>query len=87
MLDIVNRVRPDELYFGEVKAFEGNKLQIDGMAETNGTALINQFRDELNKLEVLESVSVEITRINQGAAYFRASLQFKELQLADVGSH
>ena len=88
MLDIINRVRPDGVYFGEVKAFEGNKLQVDGMAEKDGARLINQFRDELNKLAELESVSVEITRINQGVAYFfRASVQFKELQLADVGSH
>ena len=88
MLDIINRVRPDGVYFGEVKAFEGSQLQVDGMAEENGTRLINQFRDELNKLAGLESVSVEITRINQGVAYFfRANVQFKELQLADVGSH
>jgi len=88
MLDIINRVRPDGVYFGEVRAFEGSKLQVDGMAENDGAGLINQFRDELNKLAVLESVSVEITRINQGVTYFfRANLEFKELQLADVGSH
>ena len=70
MLDIVNEARPDGIYFGEVRAFEGNKLQVDGMADENGTALINRFRDELNKLDKLESVSVEITRTNLGVSYF-----------------
>jgi len=88
MLDIINRVRPDGIFFSSVKAFEGNQLQVDGAADANGTVLINQFRDELNKLNSLESVSVEITRINQGVSYyFRANLKFKEIELANVGAH
>jgi len=87
MLDIVNRVRPDGVYFSEVKAYEGDQLQIDGMAEKDGAELINRFRDSLKQLKDLESVSVEITRINQGVAYFfRANLKFRELELANVGA-
>lgn len=88
MLDVVNRVRPDGIFFSEVRAYDGNHLQIDGLAEENGTALINQFRDALNELNRLESVSVEITRINQGVAYFfRANLSFDEMEVAAVGEH
>ena len=88
MLDVVNRVRPDGIFFSEVRAYDGNHLQIDGLAEENGTALINQFRDALNELNRLESVTVEITRINQGVAYFfRANLSFDEMEVAAVGEH
>ena len=86
MLDIVNRYRPDGLFFSEVKAFEGNRMQIDGMAEKDGTALVNQFRDRLQTVDLINSSNIEISRISDGATYFKCSIEFNELQLADVGA-
>ena len=86
MLDIVNRYRPDELFFSEVKAFEGNRMQIDGVAENDGTTLVNQFRDRLQAVDLINSSNIEISRISDGATYFKCTIEFNELELADVGA-
>jgi hypothetical protein len=87
MLDLVNRYRPDGLFFSEVKAFEGNRMQIEGVAETNGTGLVNQFKSQLEAAEFIENSTIEIIRISQGATFFRCSAEFNDLELADVGIH
>ena len=87
MLDIINRHRPDGLFFSEVKAFEGNRIQIEGVAESNGTELVNQFRDQMKSINVIKESNVDITRIAQGATYFRCLAEFGDLELADVGAY
>jgi hypothetical protein len=87
MLEILNQHRPDGLYFNQVKAFEGNRIQVEGMAEGNGTEWVNQFRSNLERLSQLGVMNLEITRISQGVTYFRLSAEFKELPVANVGAH
>lgn len=87
MLDIMNRYRPDGIFFSEIMAFEGKRLQIEGAAEINGTTLVNQFKSQLDQLDALKSNSIEITRISQGATFFQINVEFNDLQLANVGAH
>ena len=79
MLDIINRMRPDEVYFTEVKARDGNTLEIQGMSEQNGVDLLNRFRAELSASSQLSEVSLDVTSITQGSARFTLVAKFNEL--------
>ncbi|MBN2233795.1 MAG: PilN domain-containing protein [Opitutales bacterium] len=79
MLDIINRMRPDEVYFTEVKARDGNTLEIQGMSEQNGVDLLNRFRSELSASSQLAEVSLDVTSITQGSARFTLVAKFNEL--------
>lgn len=79
MLDIINRMRPDEVYFTEVKARDGNVLEIQGMSEQNGVELLNRFRAALSGSSDLAEVSLDVTSITQGSARFSLVAKFNEL--------
>lgn len=87
MLDIMNRYRPDGIFFSEIMAFEGKRMQIEGAAEKNGTSLVNDFKSKLDQLDALKNTSIEITRISQGATFFQINVEFNDLELANVGAH
>jgi hypothetical protein len=85
MLELINRKRPDSLYFTQVKAYEGCRIQVEGMTESAGTSAVNSFREAVSALPDVSHCNIEITRINQGVTYFRLSVEFKDLAVQNVG--
>ncbi|MCG8527745.1 MAG: PilN domain-containing protein [Opitutales bacterium] len=87
MLELVNKVRPNGIYLEQVKAYEGNRIEVEGRSSAQGTALVNEFRQKLENAPFITTVNMQITQITNGITYFRLSLEFMELEVAEVGSH
>jgi hypothetical protein len=87
MLEILNKTRPDGLFFTQVRAFEGRKLQIEGVAESEGTALVDRFRIGIEQEDLIRSANIQITRIADGATFFKLDCEFNDMDLLRVGEH
>lgn len=76
MLEAVNRVRPDSLYFTKADLRSAYELVIDGNAQSADA--VNQFSDRIRKLPFVASAEVT-PRTRQGQTTFDMSIRFSQL--------
>jgi hypothetical protein len=77
LMEEVNPLRPDSIYFEKVRSRAYNSMEIEGKS-TDGVTPVNAFADSINQLAVVESVENNSqTRNNQTS--FELNITFSKL--------
>ncbi len=85
MLELINRVRPDSIFFNEVSASQGGMMQITGLAEGDGIRGVRSFEDVLRQVAEIERFDIVNNNINSDrSAVFTLNVVFRDVPLQEM---
>lgn len=83
LMEAINPLRPDTVYFDETRARSYNQLQAEGFS-TEGVTEVNAFADSIRQLPYVDSIQNNVqTRNNQTS--FELLITFSEMPPAPAG--
>ena len=80
MLELINGVRPESVYFTRVRATVYNELRIEGLA--NAVAPVNAYADRLNRLDYIGSAET-VVETREDRTRFDLVVRFSEIPRAE----
>ncbi|MCC5839102.1 MAG: hypothetical protein JJT96_03175 [Opitutales bacterium] len=75
MLELVNHVRPDSVYFTRTRATAHNEVRIEGLS--NAVAPVNAYAESLRRLPAVEEVE-NVFETRDGQTRFDLTVRFRE---------